>query len=106
MPTGNHTLAGARDAMSTADCGIETVWRGRTAVTPRAAQCLRAKVAHRPKTEVRMKRGIQCPELGRDQLPLLPLYVALVQRVEAGGWPLNAQAKNQPAAEAQHAASA
>ena len=26
MPTGEHTLAGVRDAMSTADCGIETVW--------------------------------------------------------------------------------
>lgn len=51
-----------------------------------------------------MKRGIQCPERGGDQLALLPLYVALVQRVEAGGWPLNAQAKNQPAAEAQHGA--
>jgi hypothetical protein len=49
-----------------------------------------------------MKRGIQCPELGRDQLPLLPLYVALVQRVEADGWDLNSQTEIQPAAEAQH----
>ena len=32
-----------------------------------------------------MKRGIQCPERGGDQLALLPLYVALVQRVEADG---------------------
>ena len=51
-----------------------------------------------------MKRGIQCAERGRDQLPLLPLYVALVQRVEADGWPLNAQTEIQPAAEAQHGA--
>ena len=51
-----------------------------------------------------MKRGMQCPERGRDQLPPLPLYVALVQRVEADGWPLNAQTEIQPAAEAQHGA--
>ena len=51
-----------------------------------------------------MKRGIQCPERGRDQLALPPLYVALVQRVEADGWPLNAQTEIQPAAEAQHGA--
>ena len=51
-----------------------------------------------------MKRGMQCPERGRDQLPPLPLYVALVQRVEADGWALNAQTENQPPAEAQHRA--
>ena len=51
-----------------------------------------------------MKRGIQCPERGRDQLALLPFYIALVQRVEVDSWPLNAQAENQPPAEAQHRA--
>jgi hypothetical protein len=51
-----------------------------------------------------MKRGIQCRERGRDQLALLPFYIALVQRVEVDSWPLNAQAENQPPAEAQHRA--
>ena len=82
MPAGEHTLATARESVSTADSGIEKVWSGRKAMLRRAAQCLRARVAHRPIREVRMTREIQCPERGRDQLALMLLDFAFIQAVE------------------------